>query len=85
MTAEQRPDIQLGTGSPRSELDDDVRQDGPTEPSSDTALHLDSNPALPDDVEANRSGSGGTGGEEEPRDESMAEILGNGAGTAGRP
>jgi hypothetical protein len=82
MTDEQRPDIQLGTGSPRSELDADVTQPDqapiPTGPRSSDAL--------PDDVEPNRSGSGGSGGpmgeDADPREEgstgqSMEELLGS--------
>lgn len=79
MTSEQRPDIQLGTGSPRSELASDVAE--PTgdpdatghtaiDPSDtlrvgrsgETTLGAESDPALPDDIEPNRSGSGGSGG-----------------------
>jgi hypothetical protein len=81
MTDEQRPDIQLGTGSPRSELDADVTQPDAGPPTDGPP----SSAALPDDIEPNRSGSGGSGGpmgedadpsEEGSTGQSMDELLG---------
>ena len=81
MTDEQRPDIQLGTGSPRSELDADVTQPDSGPPTDGPR----SSAALPDEVTPNRSGSGGSGGpmgedadpsEEGSTGQSMDELLG---------
>lgn len=94
MTEDQRPDIQLGTGSPRSALDQQsadtqstgegrlsrIRVDG-----QQTTLGAHSDPALPDGVDPNRSGSGGSGGpanpsvppeEEGSSNRSMDDLLG---------
>lgn len=94
MTAEQRPDEQLGTGASRSELDDEapavtpmVRNDSLADPGIVTTMGVGSHPGLADDMEPNRSGSGGSGGpvdpdaspqEEGSGGESMAEMLGDG-------
>ena len=84
MTDEQRPDIQLGTGAPRSELETEpaepatadperptmtpmVRNDSLADPGMVTTLGVGSHPAFADDVEPNRSGSGGSGGPSDPR------------------
>jgi hypothetical protein len=82
MTDEQRPDTQLGTGSPRSELE--------TEPVQPNADPLSDGPrssaALSDEIAPNRSGSGGSGGpmgeDADPREEgstgeSLEELLGS--------
>lgn len=75
MTAEQRPDIQLGSGSPRSELDAH-----PVEPPvTDGPL-----PSPAQELSVNRSGSGGSGptepaidpAEEGASNRSMDELLG---------
>jgi hypothetical protein len=102
MTSDQRPDAQLGTGSARSELDSEpaarsdpdeptitpmVRNDSLLDPGMVTALAVGSHPALPDDVEPNRSGSGGTGppvaddpGEEGSAGRSTETLLGGDGG-----
>jgi hypothetical protein len=105
MTDEQRPDIQLGTGAPRSELESEpaepnvagedrptltpmVRNDSLADPGMVTAVGVGSHPALADEVEPNRSGSGGSGGpvdpdapaqEEGSGGQSMDQMLGGGA------
>lgn len=73
MTDEQRPDAQLGTGAPRSELESEpVETTVPPDPADDQP-----NP--------NRSGSGGSGASTDPSadameegstDQSMDELLG---------
>lgn len=85
MTDEQHPDVQLGTGSPRSELAADVTEPNAGPPSDGPR----SSAALPDDIEPNRSGSGGSGGpmgedaetsEEGSTGQSMEELLGSNEG-----
>lgn len=75
-----------GTGSSRSADDGRIRQAGwsghDVDPAIITGARSTAHPAQPDDLDVNRSGSGGTGGPVEADDvegstgESMSELLG---------
>jgi hypothetical protein len=86
MTDEQRSDQQTGTGSPRTAggvSGEPAELGAEVEESVLTGATSTSDPARGDDLEANRSGSGGSGGpaEADPSvegstGETMAELLG---------